>query len=90
MPKPVATICLVALVTVAFAGWLGATCGEDCGSTLQSETQSCHQNYGQDPEEANDLATCIQNAQDGYQSCLQDCADQGDSGANQGDSGDSQ
>jgi hypothetical protein len=53
-----------------------AACGGDCDSTYSSDVDSCHTQYGDDPEDADDLATCIQSAKDDYSSCVESCANQ--------------
>lgn len=50
-----------------------ATCGEECDQQYSSDVDDCHSNYGDDPADADDLASCIQDARDDYQSCLDDC-----------------
>jgi hypothetical protein len=51
-----------------------ATCGEECDQQYSSDVDDCHSNYGDDPADAEDLASCIQDARDNYGSCLDDCA----------------
>lgn len=51
-----------------------ATCGEECDEQYSSDVDDCHSNYGDDPADADDLASCIQDARDNYGSCLDDCA----------------
>jgi hypothetical protein len=55
-----------------------AACGENCDSTYQSDVESCHLMYGDDPEDADDLAMCIQTARDDYRTCVESCANQAD------------
>jgi hypothetical protein len=73
---------LVACVGVAFtmatASSVVGGCGENCDSTYRSDIQTCHLSYGDDPEDADDLANCIQSARDDYRSCLDDCESQAD------------
>jgi hypothetical protein len=51
-----------------------ATCGEECDQQYSSDVDDCHSNFGDDPADADDLATCIREARDDYRSCLDDCA----------------
>lgn len=71
-------MCLMARLIGAKLGSVRASCGEDCDSAYESDTDSCHSMYGDDPADANDLATCIQNARDDYRSCVEDCANRAD------------
>jgi hypothetical protein len=54
-----------------------AACGEACDTAYQSDVASCHTQFS-DPDDADDLANCIQEARDDYRSCVEDCADQTD------------
>ena len=56
----------------------GSACGADCDDQYQSDVDDCHTQFGDDPADAEDLAQCIQNARDDYQSCTQDCGNQAD------------
>ncbi len=70
---------LVALILVpASVEKAVAACGEDCDSDYQSATENCQLMYGDNPEEAEDLSMCVQNARDEYRSCVENCADQAD------------
>lgn len=51
-----------------------AACGGDCDATYSSDVDSCHGQYGEEPEDAADLAQCIQSARDDYSSCVEACA----------------
>jgi len=53
-----------------------ATCGEECDQQYSSDVDDCHSNFGDDPADAEDLASCIQNARDDYGSCVNNCAAQ--------------
>ena len=55
-----------------------ADCGEDCDSAYQSATKGCQEIYGDNPEDAGDLAICVLNARDDYRSCVLNCAYQAD------------
>jgi hypothetical protein len=50
--------------------WAG--CKSDCRDEYESEVQSCHQRYD-DPDDADDLQRCIQNAKDEYEYCVEEC-----------------
>jgi hypothetical protein len=56
------------------AGPAGATCGEECDGEYASAIDDCKSQYGDDPADADELATCIQEARDSYRSCLDNCA----------------
>lgn len=49
-------------------------CDEDCESKYQSDVDDCHAQYGDDAEDVDDFATCIQNAKDNHRSCAGNCA----------------
>jgi hypothetical protein len=76
------TLAFLIFVTVMLAliglGKVLAACGGDCDSTYQSDSASCHLMYGSDPDDADDLSMCIQNARDDYRTCTESCADQAD------------
>src|SRR5208283_2931047 len=70
---------LVALIVVpAGLDKARADCGEDCDSAYQSATKDCQEIYGDNPEDAGDLAKCVLNARDDYRSCVLNCAYQAD------------
>jgi hypothetical protein len=52
--------------------WAG--CKSDCQDDYQSEVQSCRTNYD-DPDDADELHICIDNAKSEYESCINDCED---------------
>ncbi|MGB8684434.1 MAG: hypothetical protein WCD12_16225 [Candidatus Binatus sp.] len=78
MTKLLVMISITIIVAFGLPNKLNAACGEDCDSAYQSDVQSCHIMYGDDPEDADELSTCIQDARDDYRSCVEDCADQAD------------
>ena len=47
-------------------------CKSDCRDEYQSEIESCHQQYD-DPEDALDLQTCLQDAKDQHDDCIRNC-----------------
>jgi hypothetical protein len=53
-------------------GQAWADCKSDCQNDYQSEVNSCKANYD-DPEDADDLKTCMDDARKGYESCLEEC-----------------
>ncbi len=70
---------LVALILVPAGLYKAlADCGEDCYSAYQSATKDCQMIYGENPEDAGDLATCVLNARDDYRSCVLNCSYQAD------------
>jgi hypothetical protein len=77
MRRIMVLICLVAVLT-AFPRVAEATCGEDCDMEYQSDVETCHVSYGDDPADAADLARCIDNARGDYRSCVEDCANEAD------------
>ena len=66
--------CLIALfiLILMYGGQARADCKEDCQNEYQSEVQSCKANYD-DPDDADDLKTCMDDAKNGYESCLVGC-----------------
>jgi hypothetical protein len=64
---------LMFVLAVLTAGQARATCGEDCDSEYASSIDDCKSMYGDDPADADDLATCIQAAREDYRSCLDSC-----------------
>jgi hypothetical protein len=61
-----------ALLILSFLGCLVCGVAEaGCKSDYQDAIESCHFLYDE-PNEADDLALCIQDAQDEYQSCVND------------------
>lgn len=66
--------CLLLAWVVMSPSAAKATCGEECDQQYSSDVDDCHSNYGDDPADAEDLASCIQDARDDYGSCVDDCA----------------
>jgi hypothetical protein len=68
---------LVGYILVALGslvpGTANATCGEECDSQCSSDIDDCRSQYGDDPADADDLASCNLEARDDYRSCLDDC-----------------
>ncbi len=77
MRRVMVLISLVAIVTAPPRA-ANAACGEDCDTEYQSDVDTCHSNYGDDPAEAADLAQCIDNSRGDYRSCVENCANQAD------------
>ena len=70
-------ICLIALLSAPLR-LAKAACGEDCDTEYQSDVDTCHISYGDDPADAGDLALCIDNARGDYRSCVENCANEAD------------
>ena len=51
--------------------WAGGI--SDCQSEYESEIERCKLLHGDDPDEAEDLQSCIENAKDEYESCQEEC-----------------
>lgn len=51
-----------------------AACGEECDGQYSSAIDDCRSQYGDDPADADDLTSCVQQAKNDYRSCLDDCA----------------
>ena len=56
----------------ASSAMIWAGCISDCKDDDDSEVQSCKERYD-DPDDAEHLQQCIQNAKDEYQSCIDEC-----------------
>lgn len=61
-------------ITLCAAGHANAACGGDCDATYSSDAEHCHLQYGDDPNDAEDPASCIQDARDSYDTCLNSCS----------------
>ena len=65
---------LISLVIVVFLftphAW--ADCKSDGPNDYQSVVNSCRANYD-DPDDAEDLRTCMDDARKEYESCLEEC-----------------
>jgi len=59
---------LIFLVASSVIAWAG--CKSDCRDEYDSEVESCKLSHDE-PEDADDLRTCIQNARDEYESCIE-------------------
>jgi uncharacterized membrane-anchored protein YhcB (DUF1043 family) len=51
-----------------------ADCKSDCQDDYESELDSCKTQYD-DPEDADALKMCIDNAKSEYESCINECED---------------
>jgi hypothetical protein len=65
-----AALALILLAASATLVWAG--CISDCKDEYDSEVESCKLMY-EDPDEADDLQQCIQNAKEEYQLCVEQC-----------------
>ncbi len=62
----------LALVLLLSGSQAWAGCKSDCLDEYQSEMESCKVNYD-DPDDADDLRMCIDNAKSEYESCIEEC-----------------
>ena len=51
-----------------------ADCKSDCQNEYESAVKWCKEQYG-DPEDADELQTCIDSANGDYGSCIDECED---------------
>ena len=49
-----------------------ADCKSDCQDQYESATESCREQYD-DPNDADELQTCMENAKSEYDSCIHEC-----------------
>jgi len=69
--------CMTIAISTAVVESGAGSCRGDCEKAYQSELQDCQSRYG-DPEDADDLTTCIGGARDDYRSCINDCLSRGE------------
>jgi hypothetical protein len=62
------------MVIFIFAPPTWADCKSDCQSEYESEITSCKTQYS-DPEDADDLQMCLDDAKSEYASCNNECED---------------
>ncbi len=60
-------LCALFLVETAYAG-----CKSDCSDEYESEKDSCEMMWSE-PEEAEDLTSCIDDAKSDYDYCIEEC-----------------
>jgi hypothetical protein len=73
MRNPAAAAFVLATLAMVLPSAAIAGCGEECDARYSSDIDDCRSQYGADPADAGDLASCIQDARDDYRSCLDDC-----------------
>ena len=65
---------ILAMIILISASPAWAGCKSDCQDDYQSEVESCRANYD-DPDDADELQICMDNAKSEYDSCVNDCED---------------
>jgi hypothetical protein len=65
---------ILAMLILISASPAWAGCKSDCQDDYQSEVESCRTNYD-DPDDADELKICMDNAKSEYDSCVNDCED---------------
>ena len=60
------------IVMLLCGGHAWADCKSDCQNDYQSEVNSCKAQFS-DPDDAEDLTTCMDDARREYESCLEEC-----------------
>ena len=74
--KNVAVIIIVTFLT--FHAILGmvlsarTACKSDCRDQYESQVEACNSTYD-DPQDSEDLRTCIDNSKNDYDSCIEEC-----------------
>jgi hypothetical protein len=63
---------LPAVLVAMSSAMIWAGCKSDCRDEYDSAIESCKSRYD-DPDDADELRQCIQNATDEYESCIEDC-----------------
>ena len=62
------------LISFGFSVQSIADCKSDCQDEYESEIGSCKTRYD-DPDDADELQTCMENAKSEYDSCVNECED---------------
>ncbi len=66
-------VVLVSVFTIfGFSFRLITGCKSDCQEGIQSEIECCNDQYD-DPDDADKLQTCLDDAKREYQSCIDEC-----------------
>ena len=60
------------IVVLMCGGQARADCSSDCQEDYQSSVESC-KTQNSDPDDADDLKTCLDDARKEYESCVQEC-----------------
>lgn len=60
-------------VTFTCTAILVAACISNCRDDYESAVDTCKTSYGDDPDDADDFQTCVQDAKDEYNSCDEQC-----------------
>ena len=64
----------LAVVLLLYLPNAWADCKSDCQNEYQSEVNSCKEQYG-DPDDADELQMCLDDAKGDYDSCIDECED---------------
>ena len=64
-------ICLVIVILLHGPNAWG-DCASDCRDVYDSEVESCNMQYDE-PDDADDLQMCLDNAKSEYDSCVEEC-----------------
>jgi hypothetical protein len=68
---------LLTFVVLFCASNAGADCKTDCEQEFKTATQECKTTYN-DPDSADQLQECLDQARTDYDSCLDECRDEWD------------
>jgi hypothetical protein len=63
---------VLAMVVCFFVPQVWADCKADCQNDYQSEVESCKKLFDE-PDDADELAACMDTAKNDYEACIKDC-----------------
>ncbi|MGO9139675.1 MAG: hypothetical protein ACLP9S_15585 [Syntrophales bacterium] len=76
--RTVITILMILVLTISIAPTkIWADCKSDCRDEYRSAIEACQSQYD-DPDDADTLISCIDDAEDGYEYCIEDCFKESD------------
>jgi hypothetical protein len=70
--KWIIVVLILVLILFGFSLRSIAGCKSDCQDEYESEVESCKEQYD-DPDDADMLKMCIDNAKSEYESCIDEC-----------------
>ena len=74
--KWIIVLLILVLMLFGFSFRAIADCKSDCQNGYESEVESCKEQYD-DPDDADVLKVCIDDAKSEYESCIDECENSG-------------